>query len=168
MFVVLEILPLYWHEALECLRVGMIRIAAPMHDVGKIGIKDAILHKTCELTTAERKIMQERSRIGYEILSDPNGSPITDLAAEIALGHHERWDGTGYPDGLQGEAIPLSARVVAICDVYDALRMIRPYKQEWTVEQSRNYLIEQSGRHFDSLLVDVFCNLIDEVEKLRN
>ncbi|WLH70044.1 HD-GYP domain-containing protein [Pseudomonas sp. FP2309] len=146
----------------------MIRIAAPMHDVGKIGIEDAILQKTGALTTAEREKMQEHSRIGYQILNDPNGSAVTQLAAEIALRHHERWDGKGYPDGLQGEEIPLSARIVAVCDVYDALRMARPYKGAWSVEQSKNYLIEEAGKHFDSLLVVAFCNLIDEVEKMRS
>lgn len=152
-------MPSHWCE--------MIRMAAPMHDVGKIGIEDAILQKTGALTPVERKIMQEHPRIGYKILYDPNGSPVTNLAAEIALRHHERWDGAGYPDGFQCEEIPLSARIVAICDVYDALRMSRPYKGAWDVERSRNYIIEQAGSHFDLSLVEAFCDLIDEVEKLR-
>ncbi|WP_339561063.1 HD domain-containing phosphohydrolase [Pseudomonas sp. EA_65y_Pfl1_P113] len=151
-------MPSHWCE--------MIRIAAPMHDVGKIGIEDAILQKNGPLTAAERKIMREHPRIGYEILYDTKGSPLSDLSAEIALRHHERWDGTGYPDGLRCEEIPLSARIVAICDVYDALRMSRPYKQAWDLERSRNYIIEQAGKHFDSSLVDAFCNLIYEIEKL--
>ena len=145
----------------------LIRMAAPMHDVGKIGIEDAILQKPGMLTPEERAVMQEHSRIGYEILNDPNGSPVTDLAAEIALAHHERWDGTGYPNKLQHEEIPLSARIVAICDVYDALRMPRPYKQAWDVERARRYIIDQAGTHFDPLLVDIFCNLFDDVEQLR-
>lgn len=145
----------------------LIRMAAPMHDIGKIGIEDAILQKPGALTPAEREIMQEHSRIGYEILHDPNGSPLTDLAAEIALAHHERWDGTGYPSGLRGKEIPLSARIVAICDVYDALRMPRSYKQAWDVERSRNYIIEHAGSHFDPFLVDIFCNLFDEIDHLR-
>ncbi len=93
--------------------------------------------------------MQEHARIGYEILHDPEGSPLTDLAAEVALAHHERWDGTGYPKGLQGKEIPLSARIVAICDVYDAIRMPRAYKQAWDVERSRRFIIEQAGTQFD-------------------
>ncbi|VVM43084.1 Cyclic di-GMP phosphodiesterase response regulator RpfG [Pseudomonas fluorescens] len=145
----------------------LIRMAAPMHDVGKIGIEDAILQKPGALTPAEREVMQEHARIGYEILHDLNGSPVTDLAAEIALAHHERWDGTGYPNGLEGENIPLSARIVAICDVYDALRMTRPYKAAWDVERSRQFIIEQSGKQFDPLLVDLFCSLFDELEQLR-
>ncbi|MDO9345498.1 MAG: response regulator [Pseudomonas sp.] len=153
-------MPSHWYE--------MMRVAAPMHDVGKIGIEDAILQKTGKLTPAERKIMQEHARIGYEILYDPDGSPVTHLAAEIALRHHERWDGSGYPDGYRCEEIPLSARIVAVCDVYDALRMTRPYKKAWSVECSKNYIIEQAGSHFDPSLTDVFCNLIDEIEVLRS
>ncbi|WP_191487140.1 HD domain-containing phosphohydrolase [Pseudomonas sp. FEN] len=144
----------------------LIRMAAPMHDVGEIGIEEAILQKPGPLTAQEREVMQEHPRIGYELLHDNNGSPLTELAAEIALAHHERWDGSGYPNRLQGEAIPLSGRIVAICDVYDALRMPRPYKQVWSVERSREYLCEQAGRHFDPQLVDIFCGLLDAVEEL--
>ncbi|MCI0997611.1 response regulator [Pseudomonas sp. ICMP22404] len=145
----------------------LMRMAAPMHDIGKIGIEDAILQKPGALTPQERIIMQDHARIGYEILHDPEGSPLTDLAAEIALAHHERWDGAGYPQGLRGKEIPLSARIVAICDVYDAIRMPRAYKQAWDTERSRRYVIEQSGTHFDPFLVDVFCNLFDEIDRLR-
>jgi len=145
----------------------LMRMAAPMHDVGKIGIQDVILQKPGALTPQERTIMQEHVRIGYEILHDPEGSPLTDLAAEIALSHHERWDGTGYPKGLRGKEIPLSARIVAICDVYDAIRMPRAYKQAWDIESSRRFIIEQAGSHFDPFLVDIFCNLFDEVDRLR-
>lgn len=145
----------------------LMRMAAPMHDVGKIGIEDAILQKPGTLTPQERAVMQEHPRIGYEILHDPNGSPLTDLAAEIALAHHERWDGTGYPNGLRGKEIPLSARIVAICDVYDAIRMPRTYKQAWDVERSRRYIVEQAGSQFDPFLVEIFCNLFDEIDRLR-
>lgn len=145
----------------------LIRRAAPMHDVGKIGIEDAILQKPGPLTPAERAVMQEHPRIGYQILHDSNGSPLTDLAAEIALAHHERWDGEGYPNRLRGEEIPLSARIVAICDVYDALRMTRPYKPAWSIERSRDYIREQAGGHFDPSLVDAVCNLFDDIDKLH-
>ncbi|AMZ71212.1 MULTISPECIES: HD-GYP domain-containing protein [Pseudomonas] len=145
----------------------LMRMAAPMHDVGKIGIVDAILQKPGALTPQERAIMQEHARIGYEILRDPEGSPLTDLAAEIALSHHERWDGTGYPKGLRGKEIPLSARIVSICDVYDAIRMPRAYKQAWDVECSRRFITDQAGTQFDPFLVDVFCNLFDEIDRLR-
>lgn len=145
----------------------LMKMAAPMHDIGKIGIEDAILQKPGALTPQEREIMQEHARIGYEILHDPDGSPLTDLAAEIALAHHERWDGTGYPKGLRGKEIPLSARIVSICDVYDAIRMPRAYKQAWDAERSRRYITDQAGTQFDPSLVDVFCNLFDEIDRLR-
>ena len=143
----------------------LIRMAAPMHDIGEIGIEDALLQKNGALTALEREVMQEHPRIGYEILHGEIASPLTDLAAEIALAHHERWDGSGYPNRLQGESIPLSGRIVAICDVYDALRMPRPYKHAWSIERSREYLCEQAGQLFDPQLVDIFCNLLDEVEQ---
>ncbi|NVZ60673.1 response regulator [Pseudomonas gingeri] len=144
----------------------LIRMAAPMHDVGNVGVATEILQKPGELTALEREAMQAHSRIGHDILRDDNGSAITDLAAQIALAHHERWDGSGYPNRLQGEAIPLSARIVAVCDVYDALRTTRPYRQAWSVERAREYLCEQAGEHFDPQLVDIFCNMLDEVEHL--
>ncbi|WP_413795340.1 MULTISPECIES: HD domain-containing phosphohydrolase [unclassified Pseudomonas] len=145
----------------------LMRMAAPMHDIGKIGIADAILQKPGALTPQEREVMQGHAGIGYEILHDPNGSPLTDLAAEIAVAHHERWDGTGYPKGLRGKEIPLSARIVSICDVYDAIRMPRAYKPAWDVERSRRFIIDQAGTQFDPFLVDIFCNLFDEIDRLR-
>lgn len=146
----------------------LMKMAAPLHDIGKIGIADAILQKPGALTPQERQIMQEHARIGYEILRDPHGSPLTDLAAEIALAHHERWDGTGYPNGLQGKQIPLSARIVSICDVYDAIRMPRAYKQAWDVERSRRFITDQAGTQFDPFLVDIFSSLFDEIDRLRS
>ncbi|MEE5082846.1 HD domain-containing phosphohydrolase [Pseudomonas alliivorans] len=145
----------------------LIRQAAPMHDVGKIGVPDIILQKPGPLTCEERALMQTHPRIGYEILHDPHGSGLTDMAAEISLGHHEKWDGTGYPSGLKGEDIPLSARIVALCDVYDALRMVRPYKPAWDIEAATAYIKEHAGSHFDPALSDVFCEIIDEVERLK-
>ncbi|MBA2922990.1 response regulator [Pseudomonas sp. P7] len=146
----------------------LIRLAAPMHDVGKIGVDDCILRKPGALTDEERNAMQQHTRIGYEILSNSNGAAVTEMAAEIALSHHERWDGHGYPDGLKGESIPLSARIVAICDVYDALRMNRPYKKAWAKERAQSYIFDQSGKHFDPRIADVFCSLFDEIEELRD
>jgi putative two-component system response regulator len=146
----------------------LIRMAAPMHDVGKIGIEDAILQKPGALTDEERNSMQRHARIGYEILLDPNRSAVTDMAAEIALAHHERWDGQGYPNGLKGDAIPISARIVAICDGYDALRTPRPYKKSWSKEDAQNYIRDQEGTHFDPRLVRVFCTLFDSIEALRD
>lgn len=160
-------------SALLARKIGMsanwcdlIRQAAPMHDVGKIGVPDSILQKPGPLTCEERAQMQTHPLIGYEILHDPCGSGLTDMAAEISLGHHEKWDGSGYPSGLKGDDIPLSARIVALCDVYDALRMIRPYKPAWTIDASVAYIKEHAGSHFDPALSSVFCEMITEIEKI--
>lgn len=146
--------------------VERLRLAAPMHDVGKIGIPDAILGKPGAFTPAEREIMNHHARIGYEILFDEQRSQLTDLAAEIALYHHERWDGGGYPQGLKGEDIPLAARIVALSDVYDALRSPRPYKSAWSAEAAQAYILEQSGKQFDPQLVTVMASLFTQLEDL--
>lgn len=147
--------------------VELIRQAAPMHDVGKIGIADHILLKPGPLSEDERRIMQEHPAIGHAILTDPNASELTALAAEIALTHHEKWDGSGYPNGLEGAHIPLSGRIVAICDVYDALRMPRPYKQPWPKEKAQAYIREQTGKHFDPELVALVEGLYEKIETLQ-
>ena len=148
--------------------VELIRQAAPMHDVGKIGIPDDILLKPGPLTDAERQVIHRHTIIGHAILSDEHHSELTRLAAEIALSHHEKWDGSGYPRGLSGEQIPLAGRIVAICDVYDALRMPRPYKQSWSREDSQRYIHEQAGKHFDPLLVAITEGLYDQFEALQS
>lgn len=136
-------------------RCGLLELAAPMHDTGKIGIPDAVLRKPYALDAGEWVIMRAHCRIGYEILSSSDAS-IFRLAAEIALHHHEKWDGTGYPMGLVGEAIPESARIVAVADVFDALTTKRPYKEVWPVEKAMAALREGSGRHFQPSLVEAF------------
>ncbi len=146
--------------------IELIRQAAPMHDVGKIGIPESILNKPGPLTPEERAIMSEHSQIGYRILHDEAHAPLTDLAAEIALYHHERWDGKGYPKGLKGEEIPLAARIVALCDVYDALRSSRPYKEPWPAEKVQALILENAGQHFDPALVTVFASLFEPLEAL--
>lgn len=146
--------------------VENMRLAAPMHDIGKIGIPDEILGKPGKLTPPEREVMNQHARIGYEILRDYNHSPMMTLAAEIALHHHEKWDGSGYPEQLKGEDIPLSARIVALCDVYDALRSTRPYKAPWSAEQAQAYIRDNAGSHFDPTLVAVMGELFDEIEAL--
>lgn len=147
--------------------VELMRLAAPMHDVGKIGIPDDILLKPGALTEAERSVIQTHASIGHAILSDEHPSELTLLAAEIALSHHEKWDGSGYPQGLSGEQIPLSGRIVAICDVYDALRMPRPYKQPWSREDSQRFIREQAGKHFDPRLVTITEGLYEQIEALQ-
>lgn len=148
--------------------VEHIRLAAPMHDVGKIGIPDHILLKPGAFSDLERKIMQRHTLIGHAILRDGEESALLGMAAEIALYHHERWDGTGYPHGLKGEQIPLAARVVALCDVYDALRSPRPYKEAWSKERAQTYIREQAGLYFDPALVDVLNGMFQQIEDMQD
>lgn len=139
-----------------------IELAAPMHDIGKIGVPDHILLKAAPLSAAEREIMQRHTSMGHEILKD-SASRYMQMGAVIALGHHERWDGEGYPDGLAGEAIPLEARIVAVADVYDALRSVRPYKPAWSREAACEYLNGQAGQQFDPACVEAFLSGFDEI-----
>lgn len=136
--------------------------AAPMHDIGKIGIPDAVLLKPGKLTAEEWKIMRQRTVIGARILGDhPSG--LLQLAASIALNHHEKWDGSGYPNGLAGEDIPHTARVVAVADVFDALTSVRPYKRAWSVSDAVELLREESGRHFDPEIVTAFLDCLPQI-----
>jgi putative two-component system response regulator len=129
--------------------------AAPMHDVGKIGIPDAILQKNGKLDDAEWAVMRQHAQIGAEIIGE-HDSGLLKTARIIALTHHEKWDGSGYPNGLKGEEIPLAGRIVAIADVFDALTSVRPYKPAWPVEEAISLLRRESGRHFDPELVELF------------
>jgi putative two-component system response regulator len=138
--------------------VERIRLAAPLHDIGKIAISDAILLKPGPLTAQEFDIIKSHTLIGARILGDSR-SRLLRTAAEIALTHHERWDGGGYPSGLAGDAIPLTGRLVGVADVFDALVHRRPYKQPWPVEESIAEVLSQSGRHFDPVVVEVFEGL---------
>lgn len=138
--------------------VQMIRLAAPLHDIGKIGIPDNILLKPGRFERDEFELMKSHTSIGMNILEGGSFRLLT-LAKTIALSHHEKWDGTGYPQGLKGEEIPLEARIVAIADFYDALTHERPYKKAWTKEETLAEIREQRGKHFDPQLVDVFMQL---------
>ena len=140
--------------------------AAPMHDVGKIGIPDAVLRKPGPQDAAEWDTMRRHPEIGAEIIGEhPSG--VLQLAREIALAHHEKWDGSGYPRGLAGEAIPLSARIVAIADVFDALTTRRPYKEPWPVQEAMNHIAAQAGKHFDPALVALFAPLLPQLLEVR-
>jgi putative two-component system response regulator len=138
--------------------ITLLRMAAPLHDVGKIGIFDAILLKPGRLTPEEFEMMKAHTIIGGQIIGDAK-SPLLKMAREIALSHHERWDGAGYPDGLSGPDTPVYSRIVAVADVYDALTHDRPYKAAWSVDQARQELIRQSGRHFDPDIVEAYACL---------
>ncbi len=140
--------------------------AASMHDTGKIGIPQAILQKPGPLTAEEWVIMKTHSQLGYNILARGT-SETFQMAKTIALCHHEKWDGSGYPHGLAGSAIPLEARIVAIADVFDALTMRRPYKEPWPMEKALQAIRDGSGRHFDPALVALFFEIIPEIEAIR-
>ncbi len=145
-------------------RLRTLKLASTMHDVGKIGVPDAILLKQGPLSVEEREEMQKHAERGRKIL-EGSKSDLVKLAAEIAESHHERWDGTGYPRGLQGEDIPLSGRIVAVADVFDALVSERPYKKAWPLERARAFLSEQAGQHFDPRCVTAFLEGWDDVER---
>lgn len=140
--------------------------AAPMHDVGKIGIPDAILLKPGKLVGEEWETMKRHTLIGASIIGE-HTSELLQMARQLALTHHERWDGLGYPHGLKGENIPLEGRIVAIADVYDALTSQRPYKRAWTSADAIQFVQEQAGKAFDPLLVQLFVELLPQVEAIR-
>jgi response regulator RpfG family c-di-GMP phosphodiesterase len=148
------------------MQIDDVEIAAPMHDLGKIGIPDRILKKPGELTEEEQTIMREHPTIGAKILEDSDISMIQ-MAADIAGAHHERWDGTGYPDGISGDSIPITARIVAIVDVYDALVHQRVYKEAWDEESALAEMREQSGKHFDPVLLELFFSRRETMRAIR-
>jgi two-component system response regulator RpfG len=145
----------------------VIEMAAPMHDIGKIGIKDSILLKPGKLTKEEFEIMKEHTLIGHEILKD-SPSQFLQMGAIIALGHHEKFDGSGYPYGKQGDEIPLEARIVAVADVYDALVSERPYKHAWSIQAALEYMESQCGMHFDPDCLNAFKTQLDAILKIQN
>lgn len=144
----------------------LLLLASPLHDVGKLGVPDRILHKPGPLTAAEYELMKQHTLIGAEILGQSN-SPILQAGAEIALTHHERIDGSGYPNGLKGADIPLFGRIVAVADAFDALTSARPYKEAWKVDSAFAYIRERAGSHFDPVCVDAFLGRVDEVKSVK-
>lgn len=141
-------------------------VAAPLHDIGKIGIPDRVLLKPGKLEPDEWAIMQGHCNMGAQILAG-SGMPLLDLASESSLSHHERWDGSGYPNKLSGEAIPLSGRLVAVCDVFDALLSQRPYKDPWPVDKTLDYLKSARNSHLDPHLTDLFLGHKDDMLAIR-
>ena len=144
----------------------LLRIASPMHDVGKLGIPDRILLKPGRLTPDEFTIMKGHAEIGYRILVGSDATPLK-MAATIAHTHHEKWDGNGYPRGLKGEDIPLYGRIAAIADVFDALTSARPYKPAWPLEDALQLMRTNRGTHFDPTLTDEFFAALPEVLEIR-
>ena len=143
-------------------RCELMLLASPMHDVGKIGIPDAILLKPGPLDVEERKNMQRHTLIGADILNDAD-SELLRLARTIALSHHERWDGGGYPQGLAGEVIAEEARIVAVADVFDALTSSRPYKKAWPIDEAVRYIVDNAGRQFDPMVVAHFKTALPDI-----
>lgn len=150
-------------EAQEC---EMLMLATPLHDIGKIGIPDHILLKPGSLTPEEFEVMKQHTVIGERILAN-SVSPVLRVGAQIAISHHEKFDGTGYPHGLSGAAIPLYGRIVAVADVFDALTSKRPYKAPWEVDRAFDLIRQESGAHFDPECVIAFCEVFQQVLDVR-
>src|SRR5260370_334201 len=142
-------------------------VMVTLHDSGTIGVPDQILLKAANLDDAEWLVMRRHPVIGHEILKG-SASKYVRMGALIALGHHERYDGSGYPNGLVGDHIPLCARIVAVADVYDALTSVRPYKTAWASTQAFDYVSSQGERHFDPRLVEAFVGMKKEVVQIQN
>ncbi len=148
-------------------QANLLELAAPMHDMGKIGISDALLKAPRKLTDVEMKAMQKHTLIGHQILSRCE-TPLFKMAAEVALHHHEKWNGKGYPNRIKGTDIPQSARIVAISDVFDALTMKRPYKEAWPIEKVSLTLEQDAGTHFDPQLIELFFQIQDEILTIKS
>ncbi len=147
-------------------RSELVRLASQLHDVGKLGIPDAILLKPGRLTEEEFAIMKEHAAFGYRILADSR-APVLRIGAVIARGHHEKFDGSGYPDGLAGEDIPVEARIAAVADVFDALTSKRVYKEAMPTDQALAILNRERDRHFDGRLVTVFMDHLDTILAIK-
>jgi len=144
----------------------MIYDAAALHDVGKIVVPDAILHKPGKLTPDERRVIERHVLAGAELLGGSD-DPLTSMARQIALTHHETWDGTGYPNGLRASDIPIEGRIVAVCDVFDALLSARPYKQPWYLNDAVREIVKGSGSRFDPVVVDAFVRALPKLVDVR-
>ncbi|NRA54092.1 MAG: response regulator [Gammaproteobacteria bacterium] len=146
--------------------VHLIAIATPLHDIGKIGISDNILLKPGLLTSDERKIMESHTYRGVHLI-EGNDSAVMQVARSIIISHHEKWDGTGYPEGFVGANIPIEGRIVAVADVFDALTTVRPYKKAWTNQAAIELIVGESGKAFDPTIVELFIKNFDQIEKIQ-
>ncbi len=162
-----------FHAALQGGAIATLTASAPLHDIGKVGIPDNILLKPGPLTAQERNIMQTHAKLGANAIEralrqSRRRVDFLDTAREIAHWHHEKWDGSGYPDGLAGEAIPLPARLMAVADVFDALISQRVYKSAMPMRQARDIILRERGRHFDPDIVDAFIDHFAEFASIGN
>ena len=155
------------HYGLSIEQAEMLKQASPMHDIGKVAIPDAILNKPGRFDEAERRIMDTHAALGYEMLKSSN-RPLLKLAATVAYEHHEKWDGSGYPQGLKGEDININGRITALADVFDALGSDRVYKKAWNDEKIFKLFKEERAKHFDPKLVDIFFDNLKEFLKVRD
>ena len=152
---------------LQLKEADILHMASPMHDIGKVGIPDAILNAPRKLTQEEFAVMKTHAQLGYDMLKHSN-KPILKAAAIVAGEHHEKWDGSGYPKSLQGEEIHIYGRITAVADVFDALGSERVYKKAWELEKILELFKEQSGRHFDPQLVELFLRNLDTFTAIRD
>lgn len=146
--------------------IDMLELASPMHDIGKIAIADAILNKPGKLTNEEFEVIKTHAQKGHDMLEISN-RPLFKVASQIALTHHEKYDGTGYPNSLKGEDIPIFGRITALADVFDAIGSDRCYKKAWEMEKVLEFIKEQRGKHFDPKLVDIFFENLDDILKIK-
>ena len=154
------------HHGLSLDQQDLLLGAAPLHDIGKIGLPDSVLVKPSGLTEIDRARMESHTTIGYELLRD-EASPLLQLGAEIALAHHERWDGTGYPLGLAGQNIPLSGRIVALADFLDALTTVRPFRPAWLIDKAAAAIASDRGHRFDPALVRAFLAGLESLRRIK-
>ena len=159
-----KLLAIYY--GLDKKEAEMLKQASPMHDIGKVAIPDAILNKPGRFDETEREIMNTHAKLGYEMLKHSN-RPLLKMAAIVANEHHEKWDGSGYPNGLKAENIHIYGRITALADVFDALGSHRVYKKAWDDEKIFNLFKEEKAKHFDPKLVDIFFEHLDEFLKIR-
>ena len=155
------------HYGLSNKEAEMLKQASPMHDIGKVAIPDAILNKPGRFDPEERKIMDTHAQLGYEMLKNSD-RPLLKLAATVSYEHHEKWDGTGYPQGLKGDKIDINGRITALADVFDALGSDRVYKKAWNDEKIFKLFKEEKGKHFDPFLIDIFFDNLEEFLEVRD